>query len=155
MIKPPSQQFPYTLIYSGDPSLCLPSDPAERAKALEVARETGDWTPLIHAGESPTVFTVRPITGALLDWMMSEGRRRDVSDPEMNVLALRVALVRVEGFGDAKVQTAPAGHEDEFRIATPKIIEELYAIDGVGRAVVQELGALVWKRALGGLLPKS
>lgn len=155
MIKPPSQQFPYTLIYSGDPSLNLPSDPAEKAKALEVARETGDWTAIIHAGETPTLFTVRPITGALFDWMMSEGRRRDVSDPEMHVLALRVALVKVEGFGDAKVETAPAGHEDEFRIATMKIIEALYAVDGVGRDVVQELGAIVWKRALGGLRPKS
>lgn len=163
MIKPPSQQFPYTLVYSGDPALNLPTDPDGdeartkllRAKALEVARDTGDWTALIHTGEVPTLFTVRPITGALLDWMMSEARRRESTAAEVHVFALRVALTKIDGFGDARVETAPAGREGEFRIATMKIIDALYAVEGVGRDVVQELGSIVWQRALEGLRPKS
>jgi len=155
MIKPPSQQFEYTLIFSGDPSLNLPSDRAARDKALEVARETGQWSAILHTGEVPTIFTVRPISGALLDWVISEGRRRDLSEAELHVLALRAALTKVEGFGDNRVGTESAGHEGEFRVATMKIVDALYAIDGIGRAVVQELGGIVWRRAIEGLRPKS
>jgi hypothetical protein len=155
MIRPPSQQFEYTLVFSGDPALNLPTDAAARDKALEVARETGQWSPILHSGEMPTTFTVRPISGALLDWLISEGRRRDLSTAELNVLSLRVALTKVDGFGDNRVTTESAGHEGEFRIATVNIIDALYAIDGIGRAVVQELGDIVWRRACGGLRPKS
>jgi hypothetical protein len=155
MIKPPSQQFDYTLIFSGDPSLNLPSEPDARAKALEVARENGAWEPIIGAGETPTLFHVRPLGGAALDWLISEGRRRSSSELELHVLALRLSLTKVDGFGDHKVTTERAGTEGEFRIASMKIIDALYAIPEVGRDVVQELGGLIWRRAIGGLLPKS
>lgn len=153
MIKAPSQQFEYTLIFSEDPALNLPSVDAEREKALDVARETGLWEPLLHVGETPTLFHVRPIGGALLDWLAGEMSRRALSTPEACVLALRCALRSVEGFGDQKVK-----HErvDGFSLATMEIINSLYAIDRiVGRQIVQELGSIVLARAFEGLRPKS
>jgi hypothetical protein len=159
MIKPPSQQFEYTLIFSGDPSLNLPANtpenPTARERALEVARETGQWEALVHPGEMPTLFHVKPLGGAVFDWLVSEARRRNASEAEMHVLALRLALTKVDGLGEHKVTTEAAGFEGEFRIASTKIIDALYSIEGVGRVVVQELGSLVWQRATGGLRPKS
>lgn len=155
MIKPPSQQFEYTLIFSGDPALNLPEDKEERAKALEVARETGQWATVLHVGQVPTTFRVRPITGPLLDWMSGEIQRRKLLNHEAAPFALRLALVGIEGFGEHKVESERAGVDGEFKIATLKIIEALYSVDGVGRDVVQELGSLVMARAYGALGPKS
>jgi hypothetical protein len=156
MIKPPSQQLEYTLIFSGDPSLVLPSDQAERAKALEVARETGQWAPLIRSGEQPTLFHVRPVHGMLLDWLLGEMRRRSLIAAETNVLALRLALRRVEGLGEHKVELERIGAGvGNYDMATTAIVEALYSIEGIGNQVVQELGDYVFGRALGGLRPKS
>jgi len=152
MIKPPSIQSDYTLVYSGDPSLALPTGEREREKALEVARETGQWAALIIDRESPTLFHVRPIFGRTLDWMISEIRRRQMSGAESAVLALKLGLRSVEGFGDHRVDFE---HVEGHQIATDKIIDALYAIDGVGRDIVQELGGVVLARALDGLRPKS
>jgi len=156
MIKPPSQQFEYTLIFSGDPSLALPDKEDEREKALEVARETGQWAPLIRSGEQPTLFHVRPVHGMLLDWLLGEIRRRTLTANEANVIALRLALRRVEGLGEHKVELerigAGMGNHD---MATTAIVQALYSIEGVGHLVVQELGDYIFGRALGGLRPKS
>jgi hypothetical protein len=154
MIKLPSQQFEYTLVYSGDPALDLPSDAPARDKALEVARDTGQWATITRGGEQPTLFHVRPIVGTLLDWLAGEIQRRELSGPEAAVLALRLALRKVEGFGDHEVKTERADARSPA-LATFKIIDALYAIDGAGREIVQELGDLVLLRAFGGLRPKS
>jgi hypothetical protein len=155
IIKPPSQQSEYSLIFSGDPSLNLPADPAAREKALEIARERGDWAPLVAPGETPTVFHLRPIAGALFDWAISECQRRKTLDPETYAFALRLALVKIDNFGDHKIKLERAGHEREFKIASSETLDALYAVEGVGRQVVQELGEIVWGKAIAGLSPKS
>lgn len=153
MIKAPSLVAEHTLIFSGDPALNLPEDPAEAASALEQARETNQWQALIREGESPTLFHVRPLYGTLWDWLAGEVNRRQLSQAEQWPFALRLALRRVENFGSYKVShTKIDGHS----MATTEIIDAIYTEGGgAGRQIVEELGSLVIIKATQGLRPKS
>jgi hypothetical protein len=142
VIKPPSAIKEYTLIYSGDDALALPDDPSERANALRVARETGDWSRLITPGMQPTLFHMRPVSGTLYDWLAGEWRRRRLVDSEAYALAVRLALRRIENFGDHKVIV----ENEAPNLATVAIIDALYDVRG-GRELMTELGALVLERA--------
>lgn len=154
IIKPPSLQAEYTLIFSGDPSLVLPADEAAAEKALSIARETGQWAAILSQGqgESPTLFHVRPLIGSLRDWLGGEVARRDLAPPEAAVLALRLALRRIEGFGTSKVTWV---RENGQQLVDMTLIDEIYAVEGIGRKVVQELGDLVLLRTFEALRPKS
>lgn len=153
MIKPPSLQSESSLIYSGDPALNLPEDPDERARVLQVARETNKWADLLIAGETPTTFNVRPLTGSQFDWWCGEVRRRSLSDAEAAALALRFALHSVTGFGS--FGTLKRERIDGHSFATVEIIDALYAsTDGHGRSIVLELGGVIVERASSSPSPK-
>lgn len=152
MIKPPSQIHEYSIIFSGDSALNLPVPEAARERALSVARETGQWDPLLLAGESPTVFHVVPIHGAALDWLTGEMQRNGLIGAEAAALALRLALRSIDGFGEHKVKMV---REDGHLLASMETINALYAIDVIGRDVVQEIGGVCFERAFSGLRPKS
>lgn len=153
MLKPPSQIKTYSVIFSGDPALVLPADPKDQLRALELARETGQWASLIKEGEVATVFELRPLPGTAFDWWAGEVRRKRLSNPETNTLLVRLALRKVEHFGAHKVELETC---DGQQLATEAIIDALYAESGdLGRAVVGELGDLIYKRAERTLGPKS
>lgn len=153
MIKAPSVASEYSLVYSGDPALDLPEDPAERERVLEVARDTGNWQSLIRAGEMPTLFHVRPLYGTLWDWFVGEVNRRSLVQVESAAFALRLALRRVENFGSYKVSHSKV---DGQSMATTEIIDAIYTeAGGEGRQIVEEIGALVIVKATQGLRPKS
>ena len=159
MIKLPSVQRDFTLIYSGDPALDLPafaSDSASddekqasleaRAQALKVARETGNWP--IKAGESPTLFHFTPDPGLAYDYFESEIRRghqrkKPLSAHELAVLIFRIALRKVENIGPLKLEFEDI---DGYRLVSAKFVESIYALGDVGRALVAELGALAYER---------
>lgn len=150
MIKPPSLQSDYSLIYSGDPALVLPEDADERARLLQQARETGNWTGLIAQGQEPTLFTVAPLTGSAFAWLSGETRRRDLSQVESLSLALRLALRKVSGFGDHKVTLSKT--DEGYKIANVDIIDAIYA--AAGAEPVMELGAHIITKASESPSPK-
>lgn len=154
MIKPPSLIHDYTLIYSGDPALNLPSDEEERDRALKTARETGKWDALLTGKEQPTIFHLRPIVGTALDYLIGQRERLQLTDAELAVLALRLALKRVENFGEHKV----VHYKDKDHgvvLASTAIIDAIYTEGGAehGRKIVGELGGLVIGKALEALGP--
>jgi hypothetical protein len=164
VIKPPSQQNEFTLIFSGDPSLNVPPDDdgvgtdeevnsAKRERLLRIARETGRWDDLIKAGDKPTLFDVKPLTGTAYDWLQGEAARRSLTMREYAALALRLALRDVKNFGEHKVR-----HEtiDGHTLATTEIIDAIYAAAGSGHGalIVLELGLYMAHRAAESPSPK-
>ena len=152
MIKAPSLTSDYSFIFSGDPALVLPEDPEQRKHALELARETGNWQPLL-GGEPPTVFTLRPLTGSVYDWWLGEVTRQRLVNAEAASLIVRLALVKVDNFGAHKVERVKV---DGISLAKVDIIDAIYAeAGGAGRAVIDEIAAEVVDRATKAPRPKS
>ena len=149
MIKPPSIQSEYTLIYSGDPSLNLPEVEAERDHALSQARQSGDWRALIREGEQPTLFQFGQITRTQRDWIIGEMQRRELSPPELDALIVRVALRRIDGLGSHKV--VRARHQAAgFHLADE---DTLNLLDSISAAIIPELSGAAWERATNPLRP--
>jgi hypothetical protein len=153
MIKAPSLQNDYAFIFSGDPALVLPEDPEQRKHALDVARETGNWQPLLGQGDPPTVFTLRPLKGSEYDWWAGECARQRLVNAEAAALVVRLALVKVDNFGAHKVERVKV---DGISLAKVDIIDAIYAeAGGAGRAVILEIADEVIDRATKAPRPKS
>jgi hypothetical protein len=155
VIKPPSLVHEYDLIYSGDPALALPEDEKEREHALTTARETGNWQALLIAGQEPTLFTLRPLTVDEYEWWGTLAQGMTVARSAM--LALRLALRKVQNFGAFKVEPTT---EDGYRMAKKEIVDALLAVkDGtgavIGMSLVVELAGVVVDRARSAPSPKS
>jgi hypothetical protein len=153
MIKAPSLQNDYAFIFSGDPALALPEDPEQRKHALDVARETGNWQPLLGQGDPPTVFTLRPLSGSVYDWWRGECARQRLISAEAATLLVRLAIVKVDNFGAHKVERVTV---DGVSIAKVDIINAIYdEAGGAGRNVISELSDEVVDRATKAPRPKS
>jgi hypothetical protein len=152
MLTAPSLQNEFSLVFSGDPALDLPADETERNEALKVARETGQW-PLL-AGQEPTLFKCRPLSGAPATWLIGESRRRQLSQQELFELAFRLALTGVTNLGSLKVKRVP---RDEQLMIDDHTLAAIYAIgDGrIGTQVVIEIGAEVLGRAMEVIAPRA
>jgi len=156
MIKAPSIQHEYSLIFSGDPALILPADPEEKARLIRVAQETGDWKGLL-GDEQPTIFQFRNLSRTQLGWF--EGERnscswlngRPLSGRESDDLMVRLALRGVENFGKHKVSFARINGQS---IATSDIIDAIHdEANPHGEAVIGELAGIVTERALQQIRP--
>jgi hypothetical protein len=150
VIKAPSSQHEYSLIYSGDTALKLPEDEESKAHALKVARDTGDWTRLIDASNGqPTVFHCAQITRTQRDWIIGEVAQsstlnRPMHGVEMDALVLRVALRKIDNFGAHKVvrlQNRATG----IWLAKTEILDAIH--DEAGPDVIPELAEAIWERA--------
>ncbi len=150
MIKPPSVQNEYTLIYSGDPALVLPADEVDRVRALDQARETGEWAPLL-SGEPPTVFHVRNLSGEDMEWWEGERNRSRLGGLESSALMLRMALTSIDNLNGIKIKHVKTSgrrlvddaswrelHKELGTLAL-LVIGEL-ALQIMGRAAAQSLG---------------
>ena len=153
MLKPRSLQHEYSLIYSEDCALKLPTGETERETALRVARQTGKWSELTLQGETPTVFQVLPMTGTQFSYLGSEQVRKGLLQMEVYELAIRLVLRSIANFGDHKVtHSIVEGHQ----IAGRATIDALYAIGetpAMGRAVIAELGEIIISHASDGISP--
>lgn len=163
MIKLPSLQTGYTLVWSGDPALDLPTAPddasdderkavaIERERLLRIARQTGNWP--IRPGEQPTVFHFRNLSRSDLTWLTGEtsystehtvnGQSRPLSVHESNDLMLRLALEKVENLGTLQVKHARIGSQK--RVATPEVINAIH--DAGGSDILDEFVLIVSERA--------
>lgn len=154
--SPPSLQKPYSLISSLDPALNLPADEKEKENAMRVAQETGNWQPLIKAGEQPTVFMMRPLGGTTRNWLIGQQTRHRLTDVELLELVFRLAIEKIENFGlhgSVKRQNLE-GHG----VATADVLDAIYGIDpanpSLGQQIVIELGGVVLNRLMEGISPK-
>jgi hypothetical protein len=156
VIKAPSVQNEYSLIYSRDPALSLPDDEAERSRVLKVARETGDWSSLVSDREQPTLFHFRNLSRTQLSWLFGEighspTLNRPLSPFEANDLTVRLALRGVDNFGRHKVEHTRYNGQ---QIAKPEIIDAIHAEAGEhGADIIDEFARLVAERASGQISP--
>lgn len=172
MLRPPSLQAGFDLVFSGDPALDLPDVPkldpatatadelatrdhiaAERTQKLKVARERGNWAAITKPGQKPTVFKFEPVGGSAVRWWQGESERHRLTTMEDIELIFRLALVEVDCLGGFELKR---DHSGKFPLVSVKSMDALYAAaDGAGAALVMELGMLVVERALGGVPPLS
>ncbi len=162
MIKPPSIQSDYSLVWSGDPALNLPDVGPERDRVLQVARETGRWEDLILPGQQPTVFHFRKLPKSTFDWVIGEHQhssvfKRPLSQMEGYSLFFRAALKSIDNWGSHKVKPTSFG-EGCPRIASEETTDAIGAVDPndpmIGAAILGELAQLVWIKETTGISPK-
>lgn len=169
MIKAPSLQSTYTLIWSGDPALDLPEIPEagkaeekeavqkERQRILRNARLTGNWP--LKGSEPPTVFHFRNLSRSDLAWLTGEMEHssehgRPLSQLEANDLMIRLALERVDNLNGLQVKHAKLGSQK--RVALPDVLNAIHSAGGeLGAVILAELGTLVLERASNQLDPLS
>ncbi len=179
MIKAPSVQSKYTLVWSKDPALELPEhvdDPAltaeenetarkrvdeNRERLLKTARLTGDWTPITRPGERPTFFTFDHMSHTEFSWVEGEAARRQLGPLEINDLFFLVAIRDITNFGDFKLERRRAAQIDGTRehvwMATPKVLDHLQRalseIEDGARSLVNEFVIEIIRRARGVIDP--
>lgn len=163
MIKAPSLLSSYSLVWSGDPALALPvfvADPEkdeaanledakavheERERMLRVARQTGQWQPLIRPGERPTVFTFRNLNWEDREWLSGEIRRRELAPLEVASRSFRLALVKIENLGSVQVGREEFDGRD---MATTEVLNVLHeALGDDAASLVHEFAAHITDRA--------
>jgi hypothetical protein len=157
MIKPPSLQSSYTYVWSRDPALQLPEDPAEAERVLALARQTGNWAPIVAEGQSPTMFQLRPLERTDISWINGEAQlssehKRPLGSLEVDDLTVRLALKSIDNFGANKVTFARVG--SMAYVAKPDIINAIHAACGeAGPELFRELAQHIVQRAMGVLPP--
>lgn len=157
MIRPPSNQKPYDEYWSGDPALLQPpedDDPVsnglriEYAEKLKRCRQTGSWSELIVAGETPTKFIMQPIKGEQVRWFHDQATISDPSKALRDGVALsyafRCAILDITNTGSPDFKMEFVDHPHLGRIAASSVTNYLDAID---RSIVSELGARALLRA--------
>lgn len=165
MIRPPSNIGTYDEFYSKDPDIRQPKprsffddvneiaadmtrDEMARQDAIEVenlirvARETGEWQPLI-TGPSPTKFVMRMIPGSLFRKLVDA----NLGSAEFSAMTLRIALTDIVLAG-YKFKTC--NHPTFGKIADESVIDFLDAQD---MGIVNELSMAAIQRVH--LRPKS
>lgn len=150
MLRLPSNQREYDEYWSGDPAFHQPADSdearAEHAAKIKRARETGDWSPLLIDGETPTKFVMRPIKGDQWRWLVDEATREDehrMGPALFNQLMFRCAVVSVKNLG-MKVNEDQVRHKKLGMIA-PKDIPDV--LDSIDASIVTELAGVAFERA--------
>lgn len=146
--RPPSNQQTYDAFWSGDPAF-VQGEGKEHERKLELARETGDWSPLLISGLVPTKFVLRQIPGEIKRRVLDQFNAGKIGGYELDSLLLRLAAVDVVGLGDFKLKFTMS--DDWGRIATndlPNILDEC------APGCVAELALHIFHKMMG-LSPKS
>ncbi len=152
MIKPPSNVKTHEAFFSGDPAIVsLPPEASdeqrkELADRIDRARETGQWTDVLLANETPTTFVFKPlpssVTGDLIS-MLHEGTERRFTVLE---LAFRLAIVDVKNLPDAgKIEFV--NHPHFGRLASTAFLDRAGCSGELGASIIVELGSYVLSRA--------
>ena len=170
--RQPSYQREYTDHWSRDPALeqspvAPPAEAAAEAKAahetavanyerkLRVARETGNWQPMVLDGQSPTSFVMGQVDRNA--WRAIEDRMKLPADNQLRIgakqgmaLLFRLAVQRIVGL-DLEVVRRPDPRWEGWVMAQPDLVTELD--NNFHEDIVSELGDEVFVR-LRGLSPK-
>lgn len=157
-LRPQSNQNPYDAYYSGDPAFAqLPDDADDAARAehdrrWDVARATGDYSAVLAEGRTladATKYVMRPIAGHQMRKLFDMRSDKRIGNSELAQLAFRMALADVAGFPGLVVKHER--HEDPAYASLGKMLslEATNLIDAESIAIIGELGALAYARALG------
>ena len=143
MLKPPSLQNEFDIWYSGDPAFHLPADAKEAARLVRQCRETGDISPILIGGETPTFFTVKPLRSSVFRKIVDRVSSGTLGQTEAAAIAFRSTLIGVKNFGDVEIRMV----KDEAwgTLAAPDIADML---DARSPSIVSELGGLMLDRAV-------
>ena len=106
MLTPTAPVGSYELAWSRDSAINLPADPKAAEEALRVARETGDWSPLVAPGSRPTYFVMRAIPYATMQrWADARRANGGTQGPNESLFSLfQLALMSIKNFGDVEFQ---------------------------------------------------
>lgn len=169
--QPVSQQKPFTLFSSLDPALDLPKVPVldddataeqkqerdeianEAARMYQTAIDQANPGSICKAGQSPSLFTCRPIHGVKSMWLLGEIRRKQLMEVELAELAFRLSVTKCD------IKGIDLGHDkfevvDGHHMMTQEGLDQFYSIGrdtdpSLGAAIVIEIGGLIWARAQG------
>ena len=168
MIKPPSTQHEYSFIWSRDPALLqvepLAADAtdvqreqhaesvADRARKLEVARETGDYSALIVPGKQPVCYQLGHLNRTDKGWFdgevaMSSELGRPLGIIERNDLIVRIALRSIDNF---KHKVKRAKNRAGVWLAEPDICNH---IDEAQPTALAEMADAIYQRVVAPLRP--
>ena len=153
MIKPPSLQHEFDLVFSEDPALDLPDASTEdgkkeRERVLKVARETGKWP--IKPGETPTLFRIEPLSGLAIEYVEGEMLRKQLTDDEAKTLIFRIGVKTILNLEGVEVAWTKIDDRRALSDDTTNSVLSIGAAEGlpgVGRAIVNQIGFHIWKRS--------
>ena len=166
----PSVQHAYTFIWSRDPALSaiepLADDATDvqreqhaeaevdRARKLEIARETGDYSALIVPGRTPVCYQLGHLSRNDRAWLDGEvGMSAELGRPlgliERNDLLVRVALRSIDNF---KHKVKRVKNRAGIWLSEPEIID---LIDAAQPTALAEIADTVWQRVVAPLRPLS
>ncbi len=140
MIQAPTNIGTYTECYAADEALL------QDANLLRVARETGDWLPLIVDGKTPTRFTMRVIPGHVFRKIVD----LEVGSSQRQALLFRAACVGISGIEPFKFSLVKDQEHGLGQLASLEVVDFLDAVD---LNIVNELALAVMNRVF--LRPKS
>jgi hypothetical protein len=148
MIRLPSYVSDFDVILSTDDAVVQPApdasqaDKDEHARKLRVARQTGDYAPVLVEGKVPTRFVCRIVDDEklrrIIDRVNVTGPDR-IGTAEMLALMVKLSLKDVANCAGLKVEKAT--DETWGRVVGPATMQAL------GRDIVSELGGIIWERS--------
>lgn len=148
----PSLQRQYDEYWSEDPAFVQPPEDAtgeqrkEHANRVRIARETGDWSPLVAQNAQPTKFVMRPLKGALARKLLDDINFGRVGSAVLASIAFRAALVTIENGPTHWPAVSQVNHPDYGPLVAQEVAD---AIDGEDLAIIGELGGVILNRARG------
>lgn len=141
MIRLPSIVHPTAIAWSRDSAFNL-EDPEFEHK-FKVARETGDYGPVIKDGQRPTFFHCRIIPGTILRKLLPV-LQESSNSLDHSTIVFRLAIQSIEGIeGLEKVEFEQ--DEEWGRIAKASIVD---ALDRVSASIVNEVAAVALDRSV-------
>lgn len=151
-VRKPSYQHEFDLFWSGDDAIVqLPKGASkkrqeEHARKLRIARETGDWAPILVAGAQPTRFKCRPVAGNHFRRLLDRNLAGAIGEGECRALLLRMSLVDVVNLPgpDGEPFAVSLGASEYGQIASTEVIDYL---DSINPGIVSELGVVLFLRA--------
>jgi hypothetical protein len=162
MIRPPSLQRPWDAFVTSDAAItpapkrdAAASDEEHKAALdqwvakIRAARETGDWTPVVIAGQIPTKFVMghidRNVWRSIMDRaVLSPDSSRYIGQIALNALLFRLSVREIPEF--KKFDRLPDPGWDNWTMAPASLVNELDEIDP---SIVGELGSEVLRKLHG------
>ncbi len=148
MIRPPSNIRQYDDFYSGDSAIVqieADADEAaktERARLITVARETGNWQPILVEGGNPTKFTMTLIKGDAYRRLIDMVTEDKIGVGQMSAMAFRASIDSISNLGGFQVKRG--NRELGGNSAAVEVTDYLDSID---IRIVSELGGEALRRA--------
>lgn len=144
-------QRQYDEYWSGDPAFAQPDKDAtdeqrkEHQNKVRIARETGDWSPLLIEGMQPTKFVMRALRGRVSRKMVDDIGFGKIGSAELASISFRAAIISIEN-GPTDLPAITQVNTDYGAIASMDITD---ALDALALEIVGELGSTVLARARG------